>query len=1117
MSFLKKFKTAIPILAAILGLQTAIAQNTTGTIVGHVIDPSGASISAAKVTVTNVETSETRTITTTQGGDFTAPLLNPGTYQVTVASEGFDPFILSGIHLQVDQTVRADAALKVGGGQQSVSVSAAALTLDTDSSSVGEVVQEKQITQLPLNGRYFTDLIFLAPGAVQSTGEQSNRLESGNAISVGGARSSSNGYTLDGTSIMDVKFDTPAFNPSLDSIQEFKLQTKTYSAAYGYSVNQITMSSKSGTNTVHGSVFEYLRNDALDARNYFNRDPTPVAPLRQNQFGYSLGGPIVIPKIYNGRNKTFFFANYEGQRISTKITVQSNVPTSDQIQGTFSFPITDPSTGMPFPSTAGVTTIPADRISKLGQLIQSKPATFFPAPNASGAFNFVSSLPQPTTLDQQNYRIDHTFSPADSVFFRATKSDLFETVPAGAAGLTAISNSITTQQARNYTIVYTHVFTPNLINQFRFGYLEALARTTPTPIPAADLTALGLSNIFLTPNDGYPSIALATYANLPNDETAFAGSGAAINTPSISNQPLEDLSDAVSWTHGKHTINFGYGMQWLQFDAKNDSNLTGSLTFNGQFSGNQISDLLLGDADAVGGAVPGPLSNVQTSDSVHLHLRNYAPYIQDDWKATQNLTINAGLRYEFHATPFEGNNQFGWFDPDLPGGGLYVANPIVASTYGNGVYIYNGKRGPGPTPRAAFAPRLGFAYRLNNSDKTVVRGGYGLFYDTVGLTEFQGATTFYPYANSANFTQASSPGPISTDNLFPAPSFGPVPLKTLQSSLYLFLQPEYKVPYVQDWSLDVQRQLTPTTVLDVDYEGNKGTRLFQRIDTNQPTQCNAAHNCNPLAQTAATIQARRPYPNFGEVLDEEFTGWSNYNALDAKLERRSQDLTLLAVYTYSRNMDDKSASAAVGGDAGGAFGVQDAHNIPADYARSSFDVGQRFAFSFVAALPVGKGQRILGNTSRLMDTLVGGWQTNGIYQIQKGFPFSIAATDIGFVNEGRSERANVVGNPYPAGFHKSINEWFNTAAFANPAPGDFGNSGRNYLRGPNVDLMNFSIFKVFSLVDRLRMETRFEAFNVFNHPQFSFPNQSVTSATFATISSTARDNRELQVAVRITF
>ena len=1099
---------------AVSGFGVASAQNTTGTIVGHVTDESGAIIPQAQVTVTNQETSKARSLTTSGTGDFTAPLLEPGIYKVTVGKGGFATLTTTGIVLQVDQTVRADAAIKVGGTTESVAVSAAALTLDTDSSSVGQIVSEKQITELPLNGRYFTDLIFLAPGAVQSTGEQSNRIESGNAISIGGGRSSSNGYTLDGTSIMDVKFDTPAFNPSLDTIQEFKLQTKTYSAAYGYSVNQVTLSSKSGTNTYHGSVFEYIRNNAVDAKNFFQSPTQPVAPLRQNQFGYSLGGPVVLPKLYNGRNKTFFFANYEGQRIATRITQQNNVPTTAQLGGMFTIPITDPATGRPFPSVGGVTTIPTNRISRLGKLIQANPLFFFPTPNQAGAFNWGGSLPEPTVLDQQNYRIDQNLGTADSLFFRATKSDLSQTAP---TGLEPLTNTFTVQSARNYTLVYTHIFTPNLVNQFRFGYLEAEARTTPFPISTADASALALVNGFQTANNGYPNISFPTYT-LPNTTVAYAGTGAAINTPSISNQPLEDLSDAVSWTHGRHTINFGYGQQWIQFDAKNDSNLNGALTFNGQFSGNQISDLLLGDAQTVGAAIPGPLSNVQSSDSVHLHLRNYAPYIQDDWKVTSSLTINAGLRYELHATPFEGQNQLGWFNPNVAGGGLTVANPTVASTYGNGIYVSNGKSGPGPSPRAAFAPRLGFAYRIGDSDRWVLRGGYGLFYDTVGLTEFQGSMTFYPYSNSINVTQTTNPGPISTDSLFPAPQFGPVQRSTLQSSLYQFLQPEYKVPYVQDWSLDIQRQLTRTTILDVDYEGNKGTRLFQRIDTNQPTQCNAAHNCDPLHQTAATINARRPFTNFGEILDEEFTGWSNYNAGDLRLQRSSAALTLVASYTYSKSMDDKSATAAVGGDAGGAFGVQDAHNIPGDYARSGFDVGQRLAFTAVAALPVGRGKMFLGNASHLTDALIGGWQVNTIYQLQKGFPFSIAGTDVGSVNEARSERANLVGNPYPAGFQKGIHAWFNTAAFANPAAGNFGNSGRDLLRGPRLDLLNLSVFKDFTIFERLRMETRLESFNTLNHPQFGFPSANVTSTTtFGTISTTARDNRELQLAVRITF
>ncbi len=1111
-------------LLAVMGTAPAIlAQNTSGTIVGHVVDASGAIVPKATVTITNQETGETRELSTSDSGDFTAPLLKPGVYRVNVTQNGFQSATTSNITLQVDQTVRADSTLKVGGTSEIVSVSAAAVTLDTDSAAVGTVVSERQITQLPLNGRNFTDLIFLAPGAVQTTGEQSNRVNSGNAISVGGARTSSNGYTLDGTSIMDIKFNTPAFNLSLDAIQEFKLQTKTYSAAYGYSVNQITLSSKSGTNLLHGSVFEFLRNDYLDAKPYFTQPGVKGAPLHQNQFGYSLGGPVIIPKLYNGRNKTFFFANYEGQRIHTGTTTSAIVPTVDELAGRFNYAVIDPTTNLPFPMVNGVTTIPTGRLSKLGQLIQSKPGFFFPAPNTaitnSNPYNFVGILPTPLSLDQQTYRIDQTFTANDSIFFRATLSDLNSVSSAGTAGLNPVSNSYFGQSARNYTLVYTHIFTPNLLSQFRLGYLEALATQTPFQITSSDFGALGLNNVFHAPVEGYPTIALPTYTGIvgAHTTTAYAGSGGFVNTPSIGNQPLWDLSEGLSYTHGRHTLNFGYGMQWMQFDTKNDVNLTGSFTFNGQFSGNQVADMLLGAAQTVGGFTPGPLSNVNTGDSVHLHLKNYAPYIQDDWKVTPSLTVNAGLRWEFHASPFEEQNQFGWFSRNYPGGALITANPQTAAVYGNGIYQSNGSRGPAHAPAGSFAPRLGFAYRVGGSDKTVLRGGYGLFYDTVGLTEFQGSTSFYPYSNNVSITQSTNPGPISTDNLFPAITFGPVQRSTLQSSLYQFLPDTYKVPYVQDWSLDIQRQLTNNMTLDVNYEGNKGTRLFERLNINQPTQCTLSRGCDPLHQTSATILARRPYQNFGRILQEGFTGYSNYNSLDAKLEQRSRVLTMTAAYNYSKIMDDKSATAAVAGDAGGALGVQNTYNIPGDYARASYDVGQRFIVSAVGSLPLGRGQRFFGNVSHFTDAIIGGWQANGIYNVQKGFPYTIAATDIGGVNEASAERANLVGNPYPSGFQKSLNAWFNKAAFANPAAGDFGNSSRNLLRGPRLNNLNFSLFKNFSLYERMHMETRLEAFNVFNHPQFGQPSANVTSNTFGSITTTRLANRQLQVAVRLTF
>ena len=874
------------------------------------------------------------------------------------------------------------------------------------------------------------------------------------------------------------------------------------------------MSTKSGTNLLHGSVFEYLRNDALDARDYFNRPPQPVNALRQNQFGYSLGGPVYIPKVYDGRNRTFFFANYEGGRIRQSSTVQGIVPTAEELQGQFPFPINDPLTGQPFPNQNGIYTIPADRISRYGQIVQNNPTLFFPLPNSSGIFNYTGSISSPVNTDQQNYRIDQQITKNDSIFFHAAKSDITATTP---SYLTALSNTITTQDTRNYTLTYTHLFSPTLINQFRYGYLEALSIQNPYVIAPDDLQFLNLQGIFNMPNMGYPGIAFGTQP-LPNASTPYSASASNGVTPLGSLQGMNDFADSVSWTKGKHSIGAGFEFRSWGLSLTSTDRPTGSFTFDGEFSGNQVADFLLGNASSVLANVGGPLGNPTAGVHPHLHFKTWAPYVQDNWTVTPRLTLNLGLRYEYSPAPYEEQNDLFWFDSDMPGGGLYVANKAVADQYGAGFYAYNGMRGPGPTPKNGFAPRFGFALRPFADNKTVVRGGYGLFFDTQQLNEYFASGSFWPYGAAESVTASAAQGTlISTDDLYPDLGNGPVSQAALS---FLEVQPSHvKNPYVQDWSFGVQRELFKNTTLDVAYTGNKGNSLMNRSNPNQPTQCDAAHDCDPLNQTPATILARRPYQNVGTVVLAGFNGYSNYNAMDVKLEHRGTDLALLAAYTWSKGMDTQSSTSGVTGDAAGWIGVQDNHNPSGDYARSSYDVGQRLALSFLYDLPVGRGKRVLGDAPAIENAILGGWQVNGIATFQGGFPFSIAASDLGLVNQAFGERANQIGDPYPSGFHKSLGEWFNTAAFAQPAAGDFGDSSRNVIRAPGINSWNLSLFKNFHLSERARLQLRLESFNAFNHPHFGLPDQNVNSATFGVISSLnahipARRN---QLALRVEF
>ncbi len=1037
----------------------------------------------------------------------------PGHYSVTVSKQGFKGSTSEGLVLDVDQVLRVNATLSPGAVTENVTVTAQQLALDTDSSTVGQVITGKQITDLPLNGRAFYDLLFLTPGAVQTGGEQGQyRFGAGNAISLGGGNSDSNGYTVDGTTILDTSYDTPAYNLSIDAIQEFKAQTKNYSAEYGFSANQINISTKSGTNQFHGVVFEFLRNDAVDARTFFNVTPQPVAPFKQNQFGYSLGGPIIIPRIYDGRNKTFFFANYEGERVSTSVTETGNVPTPAELGGAIpgpNAPVLDPVTGLPFPQDgSGNYIIPKSRFSRLGALAAS---LFFPAPqNATPGFNFTGNVPAPTDTDQQTYRIDHIFGPSDSIFGRVTKVDETQTQP---QALNAISNQIILQTARHYQVTETHIFSANLLNQARIAYVEIQGNRFGTIMPPSTVSALGFTGTFNIPYSNYPPM---TFTVTGPDSLTLSGAGGATNLPNNQLQPTWDLSDGISWNHGKHTISAGFQFRHWQLDLLNTSNLYGNFTYDGEFTNSNLADMLLGYAFTVSVDQPGPLANPTLGNEPHLHFVAWAPYFQDDFKVSPRLTLNLGLRYDFSGVATEEQNHFAWLDPSLAGGGVYWANQSIVQKYGNGYYVYDGRRSNGPAPRNVWAPRIGFAFRPFADDKTVVRGGYGLFYDTSESNEYEASTAFYPLAPTQLYTSNKATGTIyNTDHLFPSLSaLGPVTPADLS---FLQIAAVKKLdPYIGDWSFGVEREILKNTILTVDYVGNKGTHLNIRTNPNAPIECILVQPAGPGC--AATIAQRMPYQNLGTLVYEGWNGYSNYNAGNVKLEHRGTDLSVLAAYTWSKSMDPKSATAAVSGDAAGWSGPQDGHDIAADYARSSYDVGQRIAVSVLYVLPIGTGKLVARNANAVENALIGGWQVNGIGIAQGGFPFTITANDIGNVNVAYSERANLVGNPYPQGFDKSHRSWFNTAAFQQPVQGAYGDSSRNMIRAPGLDNIDLSLFKDFK-AERFDVQFRIESFNALNHPQFGFPDANVNDTTFGQISSlaTSTAGRQNQFALKFIF
>jgi hypothetical protein len=1154
-----------------LSLSTMYAQNTAGSVVGHIMDSTGSAIAGAAITITNVDTHETRAGLSSGTGDYTFSLLKPGTYSLIVIAKGFKTANIARISLDVDQTVRGDMSLSVGSREETVNVSSSAAVLDTDSSSVGQVIDSKQIQDLPLNGRNFQDLLFLAPGAVNNpTGEQSTYrivISGGgdSSISLGGSRGSSNGYTVDGTTILDIGYDTPAFAPSLDSIDEFKEQTKGYSAAYGYSSSQINVSSKAGTNIYHGTIFEFLRNTAADATPHGSTPGVTVPLLQRNQFGYAFGGPLRIPRLYDGRNKTFFFANYEGFRQNVAGGSTAVVPTSDELNGIFSpellgtftaasattqcgvtynagdqHPLFDPQTGCAFPLTNGSYVIPAGRISRLGKIAQ-RPGLYFPgAPNVDaplGSPNFSVNASTRLSYDQQNYRIDQSFGEKDSFFIHAVKHDENESTGA----ITPVSGQTSLQPARLYTATETHIFTPHFTNQIRLGFLEALFAQQPSQaITTADQAALAFPDAFTQPVQGYPDLQFNSSPlsnGIPYSEVS------ALNTAVSSDLAVWDFGESAICNVGNHTISFGFGMRSLHFNLKTGAGL-GRVNFDGQYSGDAFADLLLGVPSNLGLVQVAPLTNPDTGPYPHIRFRTLAPYVQDDWKATQRLTLNLGLRYEYSFVPYEEQNLFWWPDFNVQGGAMYVADPKIVSQYGGmnaigggGLYVNppNGARGAGPGQKFNFAPRIGFAYRLFGDDKTVLRGGYGIFYDTIEANDYSGSSGFYPLSTGITTTSIplTYPPAYSTDSLPTAGSSGPVtsyatdpnsPLGFLGSQAIKTL-----APYFQSWELGVERELPHGVLVEADYVGNEGTHLYSRSNPNAPTQCIAANGCTVTftAPPSVPVGQRTPYANFGTFIYSGFNGYSNYNALDAKVEHRSEDLTLLASYTWSQALDVKSAVSGFNGDSAGWAGPQDGHNIAADYGRSSFDVGQRLALSSVYALPVGRGKKLLSSSSTLVNEAIGGWSTGAIASFQGGLPFTIIAQDVQGANNTFSERADANLSHAPAGFKSTHDHYFSfsttpgdpTAQYTQPQPGYYGTSQRNVLRSPGQANFDLSLFKSFEIYERSSFQLRVDAFNILNHWNPGQPDNDMFSATAAQIlpTNSQSTSRQLQLSGRFSF
>lgn len=1112
----------------------------TGTILGTVTDTSGAIVPGAAVVITNTSTNATTRTVTSSAGDYYVSSLNPGQYKVAVEFKGFEKSVTSHITLTVDQKLRVDVALRPGNVTETLEVTAQAVTLDTDSAAQSELLSEQQVQNLPLNGRNFMQLLLVTAGAVTVGGEQGTmRQGEGNAVSVNGGRPEGNNYTLDGLVNTDPALVTPAVILSQDAIQEFKVESGTYSAEYGFSASQINLVSKGGTNSLHGALFEFDRNDAFDAKPFPTatdieslQQATKNPLLRQNQFGFVMDGPVYIPKLYNGRNKTFWMANYEGWRINNGSRVSESVPNPAVLAGDFSaetsisggalpaygtpecatalslghncMPV-NPMTGQPFPGNV----IPSNEITNRLAQVAIKYG-YFPAPTVAnqpeGATNFVKNVAFPLVTNQQTYRIDQTLGKLGTVFGRGTYST-YQNSALPNTGTFTYGLLTQYEKQKNWEVSHAINFGKGNVNNFRFGYLDAQAPQGAPPPPAEAVSALGETGVFThftALQQSWPSLAMSQY-------TTFGGP---INAYTGSDSPAWEYADSFSSVHGKHTLGFGADYRRWHLIRNLDDDFYGDWSFGASTisnnntsgscpnptglcgTGNAVADMLLGYYSGVAGFVPGPLSPTTQAGNPQDHVFAYfAPYVEDDWKLTQKLTLNLGLRWDFRAAAYEARNHFFWLDAKNANGGLCYADKTLSTngvapggTANNPVLRYCGNV-PHPGSKTPFAPRFGFAYRLN--DKTVIRGGYGIFFDSYEGREIDDSADIYPYSIRNSLNPTTNPAlPKFGNELFPSYStLEPFPISTL--SFIAVIESENPLnPYVQSRTFSVERQLAQNTTLELSYIGSHAVHLLDRRNIAQPYPIAAAdlpycqanpsdvsHNC--------PVSSRRPYPNFsGFYIDSDFHGYSHYDAANVKLDRRAGDLAVTAVYTWAKSLDDKSAAAGVGATGSGYQGFMNNHNPGLDYGPSDFDVAQRFVSSYIYEVPVGRGKKVLSGVNRAADAVVGGWQVTGITTFQSGFPFSVTATDALGLNFTQFQRANLVqGCNLHAG--QSGYQRLNMACFTQPAAGTFGNTARNFLRQPGINNWDIGLGKSFSLYERARFEMHVDSFNTFNHHQYN--------------------------------
>jgi hypothetical protein len=1056
------------------------------------------------VTLTNDATAVSRTVTTDDGGNYVFTALQPGRYTLRAEAAGFRKIERGNIELQVNQRAHVDLELQVGEVSDTVRIEGTAPLLESQSSVLGSVIQERQVQDLPLNGRNFVQLAILSPGVTGASfgmrgtimsGSRPDDLRPGTELFVNGNRESSNNYLYDGIDNNDRLTLAIIVRPAVEAIKEFKIQTNLFSAEQGRNPGgQVDVVTKSGGNDLHGAVYEFLRNNALDANNFFsNRAGQRKPPFKQNQFGGAIGGPII-------KSKTFFFGDYDGFRQRQGRVFVNTVPTVKMRQGDFSeitAGIFDPATtvqnGTAFTRQQFANNlIPQNRWDP----VTAKLINAYPLPTSSALVNNLVTAPtRKQDWDQYDVRVDHNQSERDTFFTRYSWSKTATTNPftfpavtlPGISKATGIGNEDTfagtsALRAHHVVVNWVRVLSPRMMLDLRAGYNRFQLDFTQADVAAGDQ----LGNKLGVPNanqqeqqNGLPIFSPAGYT----------GIGHSRSLPILRRENTYQYVGNLTFTGSAHTIKTGLDVRRRHLTEYQTNRGNGRFNFAPNITnnpanntgGNAMASFLLG--------APSLIEQDYLLAWVGIRGTEYSAYIADDWRASKKLTFNLGLRYELD-TPFsEVANRWANFDPT-------TATVLIAGR--NGV----GKTAGVNTFEKGFAPRFGFAYQLG--DKTVVRGGAGIFWNTAG------------HGGNALRLQRHVPfGPIysfSPGNFFVTrrvrdgfPTIPPLNLALADTPTgsVIGVDPNYQPGYAQQFNLTVQHELPTSILLKASYVGNLGRHL----DT--------SFNLNQAVPGAGAVNNRRPFfavrPTLADVTWAVSDGLAAYHAFQFSAEKRlTHGLNGLLSYTWGHSIDTVGQS--FGGGADGPL-PQDPRNRRADRGNSPFDIRHRLTIAWNYSLPVGKGRKWLGNGGPAAYAL-GGWQVNGINTFQTGLPFT-PTLNSPTVNTGTGSRPNRIGEGTVS--NPTVDKWFDPAAFTTPAQFTFGNSGRNILYGPGRVNFDFSVFKEFPVTERLKLQFRTEFFNLFNTPQFDLPIAAIGAGNAGTITAIVGTPRQIQFGLKLVF